>query len=154
MSVLSSCVMGLDGASYLLLGGCMLVPAWSEALAALYPSMFKRFLLPQQAGGDEAGGDELGAGTREVARLEREDLAYRLLGYLLLLVGLARVITAFYWGCGYVYFGLGTCVLEIGLVCNELLRRDSMLLHRAMAVLLENMAVSILYMGAAAPYCR
>jgi hypothetical protein len=28
-----------------------------------------------------------------------------------------------------------------------------MLLHRGMAVLLENMAIRILYMGAAAPYC-
>ena len=151
MSILTSCVMGLDGASYLLLGGCMLVPAWSEALAAMYPSIFKRFLLPQGVGEPEE--DELGSGTREVARLEREDLAYRLLAYLLLVVGLARVITAFYWGCGYVYLGLGTCILEIALVCNELLRRESMLLHRAMAVLLENMVLSLLYMSTAVPSC-
>ena len=42
---------------------------------------------------------------------------------------------------------------EIGIVCNELLRHDSMHLHRAMAVLFENMVLSLLYMSTAVPHC-
>jgi len=56
--------------------------------------------------------------------------------------------------CGYVYLGLGTCMGEMAMICNELLRQESMHLHRAMTVLLGNVALSILYVCNAIPYCK
>ena len=67
---------------------------------------------------------------------------------------MCRVITCFYWGCGYVYLGLGSCVGEIALICNELLRFESMHLHGAMALLLETVVLALLYIGTAVPYCQ
>jgi hypothetical protein len=148
--------MGLDGAGYCVLGVCMLVPRLGEqtrqapAIAALYPSLFRRFLLEDQD--KEAG--ETGTGTQDPQDLRRGDLAFRLLGYFLLSLGACRLVAAFYWGCGYVYLGLGTCIAEMALVSNELLRHESMLLHRAMGVLLENAVLSLVYMCAAFPHCH
>jgi hypothetical protein len=159
MSLISSGIMGLDGLVYCGLGVGMLFPAWeghrdpkTPALSALYPSIFKRFVVvePEEDGG---GGEEVGEGTRDPMELVKSDLSFRLLGYLVLILGVCRVVTSFYWGCGYIYLGLGTCVIEIAIVCNELLRHDSMHLHRAMAVLFENMVLSLLYMSTAVPHC-
>jgi hypothetical protein len=154
MSILSSVILGVDGVGYCLLGACMLAPRLGEmrgelpAIAALYPSLFKRFLRVEDAGG------EMGTGTHEPAQLVREDLAYRLLAYLLLCLGGSRLALACFWGCGYVYLGLGTCIAEMAIVSNELLQHDSAALHRAVAVLLENAVLAILFMSAAAPHCK
>jgi membrane associated rhomboid family serine protease len=145
MSLLASALLlGADGAAYMLLGACMLLPPlgappWSQQLARLYPSVFKG-LLPQD--------DE------EEARPGGGELACRMLAYLLLILGLCRLITCFHWGCGYIYLGLATCLAEIAMLCHELLRHEALLLHRAMAVVLQNMAVSLIYIGAGVPYCR
>jgi len=162
MSIISSGVMGLDGLAYCGLGVCMLSPRWpgqqearASEFAGLYPSLFKRFLRrpaePEQV--VAVDDHEIGGGTQDLVELAREDLGFRLLGYLVLMLGVCRIITSFYWGCGYVYLGLVSCLAEIGIVCNELLRHESMLLHRAMAVLLENMVLSLLYMSTAVPSC-
>jgi len=175
MSIISSGVMGLDGLAYCGLGVCMLSPSVSHnnndgvpAMAALYPSLFKRFLLlpaQQQASSVASGVDDvddenrcqhlggIGEDMQDPVRLARDDLAFRLLGYLVFLLGLCRIVTSFYWGCGYIYLGLGTCLVEIGIVCNELLRHESMLLNRAMTVLLENLVLSLVYMSTAVPHC-
>jgi len=140
--------MGVAGAAYCLLGGCMLVPQLlgdARWIAALYPSLFKRFQQPPADAERPEKAEELPAD---------EGLAIRLLGYLVLLLGACRVVTGFYWGCGYVYLGLGTCVAEVGVICHELLRHDSLQLHRGVPVLLANMALSILYVSSAAPHCR
>ena len=154
MSIVSSVILGLDGVGYCLLGACMLVPRFGEmrgeipAIAALYPSLFKRFLRSEDASG------EIGAGTHEPIQLVKEDLGYRLLAYLLLCLGVSRAALACFWGCGYVYLGLGTCVAEMAIVSNELLQHDSATLHRAVAVLLENAVLAILFMSAAGPHCK
>ena len=161
MSIISSGIMGLDGLAYCGLGVCMLSPRLiggqspgKPSLAALYPSLFKRF-LHREEGPEEQERCEGGIGedTRDPVELVKEDLAFRLLGYLVLLMGVCRVVTSFYWGCGYIYLGLGTCLVEIAIVCNELLRHDSMFLHRAMTVLLENLVLSLVYMSTAVPHC-
>ena len=81
-------------------------------------------------------------------------VGWRLGAYLLLLLGLCRVVTSFHWGCGYVLLGLTTCLAEIGFLCNELLRHESTRLHRTMGFVLHNVAVSLLYIGCALPHCR
>jgi hypothetical protein len=139
-------LLGVDGAAYMTLGACMLLPAlnapaWSLQLARLYPSLFKG-LAPT------------GQDDEEAAAKPCCDLACRMLAYLLLVLGLCRLLTCFHWGCGYIYLGLTTCLAEIAMLCHELLRHEALLLHRAMAVLLQNMAVSLIYIGAGVPYCR
>jgi hypothetical protein len=155
MSVLSSVVMGLDGAVYCLLGVNMLNPwlveGYSPFLADLYPSLFKQLMRPGDDGKGELGSN---TGACEASESEHGALCHRLLAYLVLLLGISRLAIASCWGCGFVYLGLGTCILEMSIVSNELLRHDSMMLHRAVAVLLENALLSVVFMSMAAPYCR
>jgi hypothetical protein len=158
--VLASVVMGLDGALYCVMGACMLYPSSILGrfdLARLYPSIFKTFLTcHQQSGYDEADPEPparpVVAVVRPLAELVHE-LAFRLLAYLLIMVGVSRLITGLHWGCGFIYLALCTCLAEIAMVCNELLREDSILLHGAMAVFLCNMALSLVYLSAGLPYC-
>ena len=168
MSILGSGLMGLFGVAYTLMGACMLAPGaikrWLPAeyagLNALYPSVFKRFLqteLAEEAGktelAEEAGKIELGTGVRELVELEREDLAYRLLAYFLLLLGFLRLFVAFHWGCSFVYLGLSTCLVEMAVVGHELLRHNAVHLHRVMSVLTELCIVSLIFIGTALPHC-
>lgn len=81
------------------------------------------------------------------------DLGYRMMAYLLLLVGAARLLTSLNWGCGYVYLGLWTCLAEMGMVCHELLRQESMYLHGAMAVVMGNVFLGMSYIILAVPQC-
>jgi hypothetical protein len=166
--IFASVVLGLDGILYCGLGLCMLIPSEyltrrSSDLARLYPSLFKAFLeLPaSQASFDGAMSDSdsppfhsvLNGSVRPIGELVRE-LGFRLLAYLLLLAGVCRIITGVHWGCGFVYLGLGTCLAEIGMICNELLREEAVLLHRGMVVLLCNVVLSLVYLSAGLPYCR
>ena len=178
MSILGSGLMGLFGVAYTLMGACMLAPGaikrWLPAeyagLNALYPSVFKRFLqtelaeeagkteLAEEAGKIELGTGvrelvELGTGVRELVELEREDLAYRLLAYFLLLLGFLRLFVAFHWGCSFVYLGLSTCLAEMAVVGHELLRHNAVHLHRVMSVLTELCIVSLIFIGTALPHC-
>ena len=166
MSATSSCVMAVYGVAYVAMGLIMLCPPlmrWDAslgvkpALATMYPSLFKRFLLAAQDGTGKCEEDEgeLGAGlARDPPELARGDLTYRLLGYLVLLLGVIRLGTSFLWGCGYVYIGLGTCVAEMAFVSNELLRHESLHLHRAMVVLFEGVFVTVVCMSTGVPHCR
>ena len=94
----------------------------------------------------------LNSSVRPLGELAQE-LGFRLLAYLLIIVGVCRLITGFHWGCGYIYLALATCLGEIFMVCNELLREESVLLHRAMAIFLSNMVLSLVYLSAGLPYC-
>lgn len=163
--VVASLLLGFDGVVYCALGLCMLFPSLgrqSSDAAKLYPSLFKVFLEPppHAMGGEPDGGfgsdqchSVLNGSVRPLGELVHE-VGYRMLGYLLILAGVCRIITGIHWGCGFVYLGLGTCLAEIAMICNELLREESMLLHRAMAVLLCNVTLSLVYLSAGLPYCR
>lgn len=149
MSVVASALLGADGLAYLCMGACMLCPPRASLMrdaAVLYPSLFK----PLRELSADA---ETPPVVRPVADLVH-DLGYRMMAYLLVLVGAARLLTSVQWGCGFVYLGLWTCVFEVGLVCNELLRQESMFLHGAFVVLLGNFALSVCYVCLAAPVCH
>lgn len=154
MSILSSLVMGAHGLMYLGTGVCMLVPGTSSEylceVSSVYAMMFKPLRLEEDAG----DGEEKQTRSDRLVEMARSDLGYRMVGYLLVLLGVCRLAAGVHWGCGYVYLGLATGIGEVALVCNELLRYESLHLHRAVGVLLENMVVSILYISAAVPYCR
>jgi hypothetical protein len=162
-----------------MLGACMLLHVarpfsidwgWVGGLAELYSVSFKQLANPvkspsqhhhhaKQAPEPDVDQGELGPSTTPPplvlpASSTPHLLAYRFLAYLLLFLGVCRVVTSFHWGCGYVYLGLGSCVAEIALVCNELLQFESMRLHGAMAILLETGVLALLYIGTAVPYCR
>ena len=151
----SSLLLGMDGLLYMGMGGCMLLPEtrawWCQPLAGAYPSLFRssspqgRLELVPTVDDD---GESCGA-----AEEPPHGLASRMLAYLLLLSGLCRFITCFHWGCGDIFLGLATCLCEIGMLCLELLRYESLLLHRTMAVLLCNVGVSLLFIGAGLPHC-
>lgn len=147
--IVAGLLLGVDGAFYLGLAASMLLPPggprWREQLARLYPSVFQP--LP-------CHDDEEDSQNPVVGAMEPSGLSYRLLGYLLAILGLCRLVTCFHWGCGYMYLGLITCLGEIAMLCHELLRHESLQIHRAMAVLMQNVGVSLLYIGAGVPYCR
>ena len=150
--LLSALLLGSDGAMYLCLGACMLLapcataPPWCQQLARLYPSLYKGLVLPSPPRGADDEDPEASAPP--------DFLGFRMLAYLLVILGLCRLVTCFHWGCGYIYLGLATCLGEIAMLCHELLRHEALFLHRAMAVLLQNVAVSLIYIGAGVPYCR
>ena len=115
----------------------------------------------QQAGGYEANSIEerllplpLLDPTSSDPLLQARGVAFRLLAYLLVFLGVCRLISACYWGCGYVYLGMASCVAEISVVVTELLHHRSVRLHRAMSVLLELGVLSEIYLGTAIPYCH
>ena len=159
MSLLfSALLLGMDGAAYLELGLSMLLPriahldplpkAWRDWVAGLYPSLFREAHLWPPPCGDDVSNEEEGV------RPESRPLCARLLGYLLVVVGVCRLVTCFHWGCGYMYLGLATCLAEMGMLCNELLRFESLHLHRCIGVLMLNVAVSLVYIGSGLPYCH
>ena len=148
MSLLASVIMGMDGLLYVCLGGCMLAPPRVVAMrevATLYPALFKPLR-------EVSVDPEATPVIRPVSDLVH-DLGYRMIAYLLVLVGVARLLTSFNWGCGYVYLGLWTCLAEMGMICNELLRQESMYLHGAMAALMGNVFLGMSYIILAVPRC-
>ena len=150
--------MGAHGVMYFGVGVCMLVPGtsseWLREVSSVYAMMFKPLRVVDEGGCDAEDGGETKARPERLAELAQSDLGYRLVGYLLVLLGVCRLVAGVHWGCGYVYLGLATGVGEVALVCNELLRYEALHLRRAVGVLLENMFVCILYVSAAIPYCR
>ena len=165
--ILSALLLGLDGAVYVELGLRMLLPRmgpfdllpvdWGDWVAGLYPSLFREAHLSTSSSSPGSCGDGADHVEEEEGRAgpqARHPLCVRLLGYLLVVVGVCRLVTCFHWGCGYMYLGLATCLAEMGMLCNELLRFESLHLHRCIAVLMLNVAVSLTYIGAGLPYCR
>ena len=162
MSVIGSCLMGAFGVSYCAMGVCMLLPGlnrrWASTagqnewagLGALYPSLFKRFLQTEMG---EAGEETMGAGVRDLAELEKEDLAFRMVAYSVLLLGGLRVFVAVQWGCGVVSLGLLSCLAERGLVAHELLRHEAVCLTRAVSLLGELCIISLIFIGTSLPHC-
>jgi len=147
-SVFSTVVMGTYGLAYLCLGCLMLKPVArviDPNLILMYASLFKALRYPEQEDGSMQP-------LRPMDDLRR-DLSYRLLAYLLIVFGVCRIITGFSWDCGYVYLGLWTCVAECAAVCHELLCMDGVTLHRAMCVLVCNVAMCLLYVCSGVPAC-
>lgn len=167
----ASLVMLADSVLYIGLGMAMLSPrAHGVCVAELPEALFKRFSPMQckrhgsvvedcdEAGSGDACDDEAVAemmieGPISTVTLGR-GLDMRLMAYILLVLGLCRLTTAFYWGCGYVALGLGSCLAEICMLCHELLRHESVCTQRAVGMVLLNSAVSLLYIGLALPHCR
>lgn len=162
---ISSVIMLLDGVAYLMFGLCMIFPVpliplrWRMLLAHIYPSIFHEYhrnvsindgICFEPPSTEEQVCEEKGEDLLGRAR----HLEQRIMGYLLVVLGFCRVVTSFYWGCGYIIMGLCTCLAEIGMLCNEMLQHDSVRIHGTMAVVLHNVGVSLLYIGCALPYCR
>lgn len=147
--------MGANGITYCIVGICMLVPHKKDSflgLSHLYSSMFKPRALQSLVENPASSSND--PEKSQETTPENDDLGYRMLAYLLLLLGACRAVTGFYWGCGYVYMALGTCLAEIGLVAHELLRQESLLLHRAMFVLFDSVVLALLYISSAVPHCH
>ena len=151
MSVISSIVLGLNGAVYVVMGGCMLYPGdigvslLRPYVSSLYASVFK----PMCVEDSETGGVVTARRFEEL----RVELSYRILAYLIVVMGACRFLLCFFWGCGYVYVGLWTCIAEAALVCNELLLMESVNLHRGMLVLVCNAILGIVFVCLAVPHC-
>ena len=151
MSLVASCVMGASGLGYSGMGLCMLIPRLGEKVKAMpCQLLFKRHpeSVPEPC--------EEGAGKPEQdgEGLVRGGLAYRLLAYLVLLLGVCRLAAALSWSCGYVFLGLVTCIGEMAFVGHELLVHESVLLNRAMALLSVLVVLSLIYIGTVIPHCR
>lgn len=146
--IISTLILFLDGFCYVLMGSCVLwtMPCVNQTIrckvAALYLDVFKD---TRTCSSPESPPDDT---------QPRQPLVWRFVAYTLLVFGFMRIVSSFHWGCGYVLLGLGTCVGEIAMLCNELLCHDSVMLHRVMAFVLHNVAVSLLYIGTALPFCR
>jgi len=148
MALLASVIMGLDGVVYMCLGACMLAPprlAMLREVATLYPALFKPLR-------EVSADPEAETVIRPVSDLVH-DLGYRMMAYMLVLVGVARLLTSFNWGCGYVFLGMWTCLAEMGMICNELLRQESMYMHGAVAAIMGNVFLGMSYIILAAPQC-
>ena len=157
--ILATLVLLVDGLVYIGLGMCVLFPwvcvntAWCRQFPSLYLFIFKDY-APLY------GGDDGGVGRASEGHCDSDDgggrpqVGWRMVAYLLILLGICRVVTSFHWGCGYVMLGLVTCLAEIGFLCNELLWYESTRLHRTMAFVLHNVCVSLLYIGTALPHCH
>ena len=160
MSILSSSVMGVDGAVYCGIGVCMLAPEvrWKHGnaelnrVATVYSCVFRRF--QGECKSLEPSRQELERVPEESLETWKEDVCFRSVAYLLVVLGCCRSLSSFFWNCGYVYLGLGSCMLEIAFICNEIARHESLILHRGMIILLKNVGLSLLYISSAAPYCR
>ena len=149
LALLACCLLGVNGAVYVAMGGVMLLgpeQGVAREFATAYASLFKAFReLPSL----DSKAPPAMLGTPDL----RREIGFRVLSYLLLLMGIFRVLTAFHWECTFVYIGLSTYLSEIAIVCNELLAHESVLLHRGMAVILANVAFSIVYLANALPFC-
>ena len=167
----ASAAMLINGLVYCGLGVCMLTPLravgkrhhthWN-LVGGWYPSMFKNYLTLLQPGqSHEMGADDatcvLSEGSDDVVtpieQFASQDLAFRLLAYVILLLGFWRILTAMFWVCGFVFLGLGSCVAEIGIISLELLRHDSVLLHRTMLVLFLDVLLILIYSVPAFSFC-
>ena len=151
---ITSGVMLLNGLVYCALGVCMLTPVrtmgkrhethWNRA-GIWYPSMFKEY-LPLLQDTERPGVDDGAAVTNPmVEQIASKDLAFRLIAYLVFLLGFWRILTGLFWVCGFVFLGLGSCVAEIAIISLELLRHDSVMLHRTMLVLFLDVLLILIY---------
>lgn len=177
--ILGSLVLLADGVLYILMGVCMLVPApnplcslkVTRLLGGAYPTLFKDYGSAHGIGGGDAAGEPYdeeyehdeerqhssspeGHGDLVCHAGDLCSLPRRMIAYLLLVFGFCRVISSFFWGCGPIMLGLCTCLVEIAMLCHEMMCYESMLVNRAMTVLLHNVAVSLLYIGCALPNCQ
>ena len=155
--IITAILMGANGITYCVVGVCMLLPYTKRdsffGLAHLYSSMFKT-QAPHSLQDAPSSSSVNDPEKSQESTPENDGLWYRLLAYLLLLLGVCRAVTGFFWGCGYVYMGLGTCLAEIGIVAHELLRQESLLLNRAMIVLFDSVCLALLYISSAVPHCH
>lgn len=143
MSLISTCILAVDGLFYVGMGTEMLAPYTLHVtkLATIYTSLVKNWREPADP-----------SVIRSAQDLSM-DLGYRVVAYLLIMLGAIRILTAFHWGCGFIHLGLATCLSEIAMIVHELLQYESLLLHRAITFMLINVILSIVYIANALPYC-
>lgn len=171
--VFATLVMLVDGVLYIGIGMVMLSPQghgvtrWFRGRVSELPqALLKRnravgVLSKRQDGAEPSCDDDDDAEAPCCSEADHHpqaaaggELDMRLMAYILIILGLCRLTTAFYWGCGYVALGLGSCLAEICMLCHELLRHESVCTQRAVGLVLLNSAVSLLYIGLALPHCR
>jgi membrane associated rhomboid family serine protease len=115
MSVFSSVVLGLDGAGYVVMGACMLYPGnlrfsfLRPYLAGLYASVFKPLCLDDP--------EDTGNVTAKLPHELMGELSYRILAYLLVVLGFCRFILGVclhFTGCifDFDYFAGLSCVFS------------------------------------------
>ena len=167
----ASGVMLLNGVVYCVLGVCMLTPVravgkrhqtqWNR-LGGWYPSMFKNYVsllqqepLRETVPEDESRvvGLETDCAIETVEHFACKDLAFRLLAYIVFLLGFWRILTALFWVCGFVFLGLGSCIAEIGIISLELLRHDSVMLPRTMLVMFLDVLLILIYLVPSLLFC-
>lgn len=168
----ASGVMLINGGVYCVLGVCMLTPVravgkrhqtqWSR-LGGWYPSMFKNYMsllqpeplrectIPDDESRVEAG--ETDCAIETVEQFACKDLAFRLLAYLVFLIGFWRILAALFWACEYVFLGLGSCIAEIGIISLELLRHDSVMLPRTMLIMFLDVLLILIYLVPSLLFC-
>jgi hypothetical protein len=165
MTLVGSLVLMGDGVFYALMGMSMLLPLANPLcslgvagfFASLYPLVFKECVDEEDANATEAypHDEEDHEGLdRNPGREASRPLFRRMVAYLLLVFGFCRIISSLYWGCGPVLLGLCTCLVEIAMLCNEMMCYESVHVNRAMTVVLHDVAVSLLYIGFALPNCQ
>ena len=123
-------------------------------IAMVYPLIFKQF--DQNSKKKEESEEDIIEKHVDAGDTEgdvRDRLDYRLIGYWLVLLGLLRCLIAFCSSCFADRIGIFTFGVEILFLCNELLRVESVLLHRTMAMILECVVMIIICMAAKLPEC-
>lgn len=81
------------------------------------------------------------------------DVRTRFLAYMVITLGVFRVMSAFFWQCGYVYVGVATCLIEIGIISFEVVKNDCIVLERAMEPVIVNVVLVIVYLFNFLPSC-
>lgn len=167
--VFATLVMLVDGVLYIGIGVVMLSPQghgvsrWFRGRVSELPqALLKRHsvlskrqdVAETSCDGDDNDDDAEARCCSDPQAPACGEMDMRLMAYILIILGLCRLTTAFYWGCGYVALGLGSCLAEICMLCHELLRHESVCTQRAVGLVLLNSAVSLLYIGLALPHCR
>jgi len=151
MFILTSALLACNGITYIWAGVSMLfllpMEIYSE-ISMLYPRTFRQFELIERKKDDAECNEE----TKKEEDV-RDRLDYRLLGYWLVFLGIMRCMVAFCSSCLADRIGIFTFGVEILVLCNELLRLESVLLHRTMAIIFECVAMIIIHMAFKLPEC-
>jgi hypothetical protein len=82
------------------------------------------------------------------------DVRRRLLGYLLVTLGLSRVFTSLFWSCGYVSLGIMLSFVEIGFLSLEISKQQQVSISNALKVMGVNIVVVIAYICVFLPSCQ
>ena len=150
MYILASALLVCNGTAYVWAGISMLFLLPIEIypdITMLYARIFRQFELLEKKNDDPECDEE----KKEDDIRDRLD--YRLIGYWLVFLGILRCMVAFCSSCLADRIGMFTFGVEILVLCNELLRMESVLLHKTMAIIFECVVMIIIYMATKLPEC-